>query len=80
MKKKQKPRRASRSAATRGSPFPNRIVLGVGYPWAMRTGPYHEVAMRDDFIGGRNKQLKWPKALWSPDVPQRDQRTCPPLC
>ena len=36
----------------------------------MGTGPYHEVAMRDDFIGGRNKQLKWPKALWSPDVPQ----------
>jgi hypothetical protein len=26
--------------------------------------------MRDDSIGGRNKQLKWPEALWSPDVPQ----------
>ncbi len=24
----------------------------------------------DDFIGGRNKQLKWPKALWSPNVPK----------
>lgn len=63
-------RRASRRAASRGSEFPNRIVLGVGYPWAMGNGPYHEVAMREDFIGGRNKQLKWPKTLWSPDVPQ----------
>ena len=26
--------------------------------------------MRDNFIGGRNKQMKWPKALWSIDVPQ----------
>ena len=47
-----------------------RHVLGEGYPWAMGLGPYREVALRDEPIGGTNQPLDWPNELWSLTVPK----------
>ena len=50
--------------------FPDRIVLGEGFPWANGTGPYFEIGLRDVQVGGRNLQIFWPDELWSKTLPR----------
>ena len=56
--------------------FPERVVLGVGYPWAIGLGtaehPYDSVHLnpRASGNGGRRVKLRFPKELWRADVPK----------
>ncbi len=50
--------------------FPDRIVLGQGYPWAMGTGPYYCAAVTEHQRGCTPIHLDWPQDLWKPSVPQ----------
>ena len=50
--------------------FPGRIVLGEGYPWAYGLGPYREVGLNEVPVGVQPMSLRWPKELWSKEVPQ----------
>lgn len=61
MKKPKKPKKST---------WPDRIVLGVGHPWALDTEPYKSVQMHDRAEVGRPKRLAWPKILWKTDVPK----------
>jgi len=50
--------------------FGERYVLGEGYPWAIGTGPYEEVALCKSPEGTDFLWLSWPKELWSRDLPR----------
>ena len=59
-----------------GHQFPERIVLGVGHPWAPGLGtaehPYDSVHLNPLAAGngGRRVKLRFPKELWRADVPK----------
>ncbi len=50
--------------------FPERIILGIGYPWAYGVGPYFEIGLNSFNTGVLPKKLKWPKELWHKDLPK----------
>lgn len=50
--------------------FKDRYVLGTGYPWAMGINPHTEVALCTDQKGTNFKPIKFPIALWYPDLPK----------
>ncbi len=52
------------------SKFPSRILLATGYPWANGVGPYYEITMRKGPKSSLNEALRFPKALWSENVPK----------
>lgn len=59
MKPKTKPERDSGAG---------RIVLAIGYPWTLGTGPYQSVQMHHKAISGKAKNLRWPRSLWEDTV------------
>lgn len=56
------------------SQFPDRVVLAVGFPWAMGMGkkndPYSGIMMLKDRMGVSPKLIAFPKLLWSRDIPK----------
>ncbi len=51
--------------------FPSRIILGEGYPWADGIKPsYFEIALMENPLISQRLPMKWPKALWQPDLPK----------
>lgn len=69
-----KPPKTPKTPKPRKNPFPDRVVLGEGFPWATGLGteadPYDTVALIKGRIGYRPIQLDFPKTLWSRKVPQ----------
>ncbi len=50
--------------------FKNKYVLGEGYPWALGTGPYKEIALSNTAVGMSFIPLEFPKELWRADTPR----------
>ena len=52
------------------SKFPDRIELGVGYPWAIGVESYKEIAMLLENTSLIFLDLNFPDILWNSDVPK----------
>lgn len=54
--------------------FPDRIVLGEGYPWAFGTGtdnnPHDTICLNKDSSIGNPIPLNFPKFLWKKTLPK----------
>ena len=50
--------------------FPDRVELGVGYPWAYGIEPYKAIGICKDRVGSDFEELVWPSELWLDSVPQ----------
>jgi hypothetical protein len=49
--------------------FKDRYVLGSGYPWAFGVES-KMVGVNEAGTGMKTKSLKFPKTLWSKDIPK----------
>lgn len=50
--------------------FPNEVVLGVGYPWAIGVDHYEHISLCKAPQGLHLEKLIFPKELWHKDVPK----------
>ena len=54
------------------SRFKDRYVLAEGYPWAIGTNPYTEIAMhKGPYITGEYVDIDFPVELWKWDTLRR---------
>lgn len=51
--------------------FPDEVVLGSGYPWALGARDDHrEIALCSKRTGGDFKKLNFPRVLWRNELPK----------
>jgi len=50
--------------------FKKRYVLGTGYPWAIGTETYKNIALARETFGVDFVPINFPTELWSKDLPQ----------
>lgn len=50
--------------------FPDEVVLGVGYPWAIGIDKYEQVSLCKAPKGLQFESLAFPKELWHDSIPK----------
>lgn len=50
--------------------FPDEVVLGIGYPWAIGVNKYEQISLCKAPQGLHLETLIFPKELWNDNVPK----------